>query len=379
MSDLMRQKTTYKKLEEKYFGFVVPTVELKVGNSKLPPDIENHLDSVTLELSCITSEMNVLSFTLSSLYNYEKQAFDMEVIDTYFKLGNDVEVHIGYVKTEPLFKGYIFETSYTLDVNEGLNLTVSCKDFKGLLANKQGDAKRKGSSRIGEVKNILTYSGYQKYGKLASTKSLSQLEQDYAKRDPDKIMEEHDPLSSELEKVQALAEEHGHEFFVLYNEVYFRPNFSETGSPILAISPGKGLIGADLSLSLAEMVSKVEVRGYEENNLKTISGSMQKNIPAKITTNNTALGCKIIFDESISDEAMAKAKAKNILLSSKWQCSKIKVRTIGIPDIVPGRMIKIEGLSQNLDKNVYIEQVSHQISTSEGYSTSFTGRIDLYG
>jgi len=378
MSDLMHQKTTYKKLEEKYYGFVVPSVELKVGGSALPQDIANSVVSVSLELSCATAQMNVLSFTLSGLYNYEKAAFDMAVIDKYFKLGNNVEVAMGYIKTESLFKGYIYETSYTLDINEGLTLAVTCKDFKGIIANKQGDAKRKGSTRIGEIKNILNYAGYKKYAKLDSAKYLTQLETEYKKKDPNKIMEEHDPLSTELEKVQELANDYGYEFFILYDAIYFRPSFTK-GSNIMAISPDKGLLGADVSYSIGEMLSAVEVRGYEEDELVTISGTAKKSIPAKVTTNSDALGYKVIYDEKVTGASDAKEKAKALLENSKWQNSEIKVRTIGLPDIVPGRTIKIEGLSKNIDKNVYIEQVSHQISTTDGYTTSFTGRIDLYG
>ena len=379
MTELMQQKTTYKKLEEKYHGFVVPTIKVKAGGTQLPLNITDGIVSASLELSCIAAQMNVFSFTLSSLYNYKKQAFDMETIEKYFKLGNDIEVELGYIQTEPLFKGYIYETSYTLDINEGLTLTVTCKDFKGLLANKLGDTKRKGGNRIGEVKNILNYSGYKKYAKLKSPKYLTQLESTYQNKDPNKLKEEHDPLVTELEKINALAEEYGYEFFVLYDEVYFRPIFSDTGKNIMTISPDKGLLGADVSCSMAEMTETVEVRGYGEDELKVISGIAQKTVPPKVTTNTAALGYKVIYDEKITAEAEAKQKAKALLEDNKWQNAEINVRTIGIPDIVPGRTIKIEGLSKNIDKDVYIQHVSHQVSTSDGYTTSFTGRIDLYG
>lgn len=380
MSNLMDQTTNYDALYEKYNGFIVPTIELTIEGISLPKEIGKCINDFTLELTAETDQMSVLDFKVEHVYNYEKQRFDHELLQIYFKLGNRVEASIGYIATERVFIGYIYEVKFVLDINEGINISVTCKDFKGLLENKQGDLKRLGCSRIGEIRNIFFYPPYLKYAKLALTQFvyLQGLEiLDLILQYMGMVTEEIDPESTELQRVQNLAKMYMYEFFVFLDKIYFRPCFIREKADIMEISPGKGILSASTSFNIGKMTDMIEVRGQSEDDMSEVWGLAIKKFPASVTTNPTALGSKVIYDPQVTTRIEAFKKAFMMIGGSSYKSSHVQVKCIGIPDIVPGRYIKLGGLSDNLNKSMYLSRVTHEIN-SEGYTTKMVGRIKVY-
>lgn len=380
MSDLLEQSVTYEELYSKYSGFIVPTVEIKIEDVKLPTEIAKTIAGVKIELTTVTSQMNVATFAVQNMYNYEKECFDDSIIQQYFKLGNMVEISIGYLVTEAVFKGYIYETQFRLDIEQGISIMVTCKDFKGLLSNKKGDLKRLGSSRVGEVRNILAYPGYSRFATL-SAKQLFYLEAlqivELGLKAFGLITEQHDPMTTELEKVESLAKNYMYQFYVFHNQIFFKPMFFKDKEDIMTISPQKGILRANTSYNIGKMLGWVEVRGQDPDNMSSVIGIAKKSIPSNITTNKEALGVNMLYDETITSYTDAFKKAFSMIGSNAYKSSQIEVECIGIPDIVPGRYIKIEGLSANMNKSICISEVTHTIDLS-GFKTNFTGKVRVY-
>lgn len=378
----MKQNTSYEELEKKYHGFVVPTIKMKINGSELSDDLIKMITNLSLDLSCLTDQMNVLQFNVAGLYDYEAESFDDEVMSKYFNLGNDIEVELGYITTTPLFKGYIYEVNYSMDINEGISLSITCKDFKGLLSNKRGDSKRGSSNRMGEVRKILLHPAYNKYASLPGWQFvyLEGLELAYSLLELlGVIQDEHDPISTELEKVQAVANGYLYEFFVIYDEIYFRPKFFIGQSNIMTLSPTKGILNINMSYNLGKVIGTVEVRGQNPEEMEAVTGKAVKSIPKNVTSNMAAVAYETIYSDQITSTAQAQSRAMNLLKTNAWESTGVEVTTIGIPDIIPGRNIKIEGISKSLNKEIYILQVRHQISRDQGYTTTFMGGINIYG
>ncbi|MDF2615251.1 MAG: hypothetical protein K0S71_3037 [Clostridia bacterium] len=381
MSSLMDQTTDYDKLHEKYSGFVVPTIELKIEGSTLPEKVSSCIGNLSLVLTAETSQMNVLDFTVEHVYNYEKPGFDNELIEKYFKIGNRIEASLGYLTTELLFIGYIYEVHFKLDVNEGINISVSCKDFKGLLENKQGDLKRLGCSRVGEVRNIFFYPPYTRYARLGLTQLvyLTGLEiLDGILQVMGMVTEEIDPESTELQRIQTVAQMYMYEFFTFLDEIYFRPCFIREKDDIMELAPGRGILSVSASFNIGKIIDMFEVRGQSEDDFGQVWGLAIKPVPSSVTTNTTALGSKVILDPNVTTRIEAFKKAFLMLGGSLLKSSSVQIQCIGIPDIIPGRYIKLAGLSDNLNKSMYVNRVIHQIN-SEGYTTQIIGRTKVYG
>ena len=379
---LMKQTTSYAELEKKYHGFVVPTIKMKIDGSEVPDDLIKSITQLSLDMTCLTDQMNVLNFTVAGLYDYKAQSFDDEVITKYFKLGNNIEVELGYITTTPLFKGYIYEVNYSMDISEGISLNITCKDFKGLLSNKKGDSKRGSSNRMGEVRKILLNAAYNKYASLPGWQFvyLEGLELAYSLLELlGVVQDEHDPISTELEKVQSVANSYLYEFFVVYDEIYFRPKFFIGQSNIMTISPMEGLLNINMNYNIGKVIGTVEVRGQNPEEMNAVTGKATKPIPKNVTSNTVAVGYETIYSDQITSTAQAQSKAMNLLKYNAWESTGVQVTTIGIPDIIPGRNIKIDGISKSLNKEIYILQVRHQINRDQGYITTFSGGINIYG
>jgi phage protein D len=46
---------------------------------------------------------------------------------------------------------------------------------------------------------------------------------------------------------------------------------------------------------------------------------------------------------------------------------------VGIPDLVPGRFIAVDGLGVPVDNNFYLTTVTHDFSSEEGFTTKIEG------
>lgn len=168
-----------------------------------------------------------------------------------------------------------------------------------------------------------------------------------------------------------------YQFYVFHNQIFFKPMFFKDKEDIMTISPQKGILRANTSYNIGKMLGWVEVRGQDPDNMSSVIGIAKKSIPSNITTNKEALGVNMLYDETITSYTDAFKKAFSMIGSNAYKSSQIEVECIGIPDIVPGRYIKIEGLSANMNKSICISEVTHTIDLS-GFKTNFTGKVRVY-
>ncbi|WP_054741108.1 phage late control D family protein [Cellulosilyticum ruminicola] len=371
MKSLMTGQTSYKALMQKYAGFQIPNVVIKVDGKSLSDAMLDSLEELNVSLTCKSHEMNVAAITFSPLKH--------EAIEDYFTLGQKIEIAVGYAKTEVVFTGYIYESEFKISEEEGWLVTIVCKDLMGILENKQDDTHHVGGNHIKEIRKILEDSTYRQYGKLAASqnKYLKELENLYAPLDKMGDFIQTHTTMTHLEKIRWIAQKHHYEFFVVGDEVYFRPSYSDSSSPIMTLSPNEGLMTLVVSQCIGKLIASSEIRGQDEETFEPIAGKKKRSIHAKVTKNKAAAATVLHYDEEIRKESEAKEISSAILDQNSWEVKSAQGQTIGIPELVPGRKVKIDGLGKGMNQVIYLRSVTHEISKSMGYHTYFEGGIKI--
>ena len=129
--DLMSVTGSYRDLSKKYNQFGAPTIEIVVGSKQLVSGAKLNISELEVELTC-GYEASGCSFLIEGAYDAKKTDFSSDVDSV--QIGEKVEVKVGYIRTESVFKGYISRIEYEFGTDSsGYNIRVECMDAKGVL------------------------------------------------------------------------------------------------------------------------------------------------------------------------------------------------------------------------------------------------------
>ena len=361
--DLMSTTTNFKALAKKYDNFSAPAVEITVGSTKLMSGKDLDISQVEVELTS-GYEASGCSFVLSGVYDIEKTNFSRDISSV--QIGEKVEVAIGYVRLELVFKGYINQIDYNYGIDsEDFEIRVECMDAKGLLMKNRRLEFFKEKSADAVVKSILSESPVNRY--------LSGKEIDMCPKD-DIPLRSH--MMTDYELIVEQASKLGYEFFIIQGKAYFRKK-QKVKSNLIKLSPQNGIIGAKLSLSGQQLVKKIEVRSIDEETGKQIKGLA--NVSGKFSqgsSGNMMLGTstQVFYEPGVKDASEAKKRATARAEAIADQFGELECECVGIPEIIPGRFISIEQLSTQANRKYYVRYVRHEID-EEGYRTYFKAGV----
>lgn len=353
--DLMSETTTFSSLKKKYYDFQAPTVEISISGTKMVASEDVDISELEVELTS-GYEASGCVFVLQNVYEDEQTDFKKYV--DKIQLGEVVEVFIGYVRVESVFKGYINRIEYLYGVEDDLyEIRVECMDVKGLLMKTRRMEFFTQKSADAVVNAIL---GEQPVSSYLSGKEI------------ESCSEEEVPLRSHMmtdyDLIVEQASKQGFEFFILQGKAYFRPRQKVT-STLIKLSMEDGLINARFSISAQELVKKIEVRSIDENNGEQIKGEA-------VLSGNFGKGSKKLLGESrqvfyepgVKDANEAKARAAARMNAIAGQFGELELECIGIPELAPGRFIEIEKLSSQANRKYYVNYVRHVID-EDGFKT----------
>ena len=338
-------------------------MEITLGGTKLDT-AKIPVTSLEVELSA-EGAAGGCTFTVEGLYDYENSKWKNDLAKT-IKLGASLEVSGGYVKKKQLFYGYVDE--YSLEHNgEGApKITVTGIDGLGFLMNCRepyyGGAK-KGKEIITEILKKSVSAGFAKSVEVDSGNTLQDFETPVIKEQVD-----------DFRFLRILAERYGMVLMALNGELIFDALW-QSSDPLITLTVGKGLISFNKRISLKGQVGKVVMWGRDVNQ-KFIQGSASsvntggsgKSAAQLVTGLNKAVLRE--FNEYARTEGelarLAQARLNSIamgLVSGEGTC-------VGIPELIPGRFIKIEGMEDEANGSYFISKVTHSFTT-EGYFTRF--------
>jgi len=366
VASLLKSRSSFAQLKRKYQGFQAPTIKILIENVEINENLSAVVQDLTIDL---TSEYHASGcvFIIQSAYLEKESKFSPKLADKLIQLGCKVSVAIGYVKTETVFQGYITQISYIFDnETESPSIKVECIDAKGLLMKNQRLQIFKEEKVSGAIEGILSQQPYSSYisGKTIEN---SLFNEDIIRSN----------METDYEFIVRQAKRTGYEFFILQNSVYFRKTpTSET--PVLKISHNEELISAEINFDANSLVNKIEVRSIDTKNNEVISAIAKST--AKFSKGQTVSRLcsgtsKIFFEPDLKSKDEAQKRAKIILEQHENMFGKIECKCIGIPEIVPGRFIKIDGLMPQGNLTYYITNVKHELN-SDGFQTFFEARVN---
>jgi phage protein D len=146
---------------------------------------------------------------------------------------------------------------------------------------------------------------------------------------------------------------------------------------------GKSLINFTPTLSIAEQVSTVTVRGWNPRTKEGISytatkddlpsGGGEKNGPKAV---EDALGPKgdVIVNHPVTTGQEAQDLAISLLRERANKFVKGSGQVIGLPDLRPGDNVQLSGLGKRFSGRYYVTKVEHTLGSS-GYLTQFEGEL----
>lgn len=361
--NLMSVTTDFKSLEKKYDNFSAPAVEVVIGSTKLVSTKDLSISSVEVELTS-GYEASGCVFVISGAYDMEKTDFVKDV--SCVQIGEKVEVSVGYVRLESVFKGYINQIEYIYGMDsEGIEIRVECMDAKGLLMKNRRLEFFTEQSADAVVKKILSEAPVSSY--------LSGKEIDTCKKE-DIPLRSH--MMTDYDLITEQASKQGYEFFIIQGKAYFRKKQKVT-STLMKLSPQDGIMNARLAFSGQQLAKKVEIRSIDEENGKQISGIAT--ISGKFSKGSTAnqmLGnsTQIYYEPAVKDANEAKSRAQARMEAIADQFGELECECVGMPELCPGRFIEIDKMSSEANRKFYIRYVRHIVDES-GYRTFFRAGV----
>lgn len=355
---------TYEALQQKYVNFITPALEVTIGSTTYSSR-EIPILNLEVELNADGSAGGC-SFTVDSQYKAEASKWKND-FDKSVKAGAKLAVKGGYVKMEEIFYGYIDEYSFVYNGNEGPRIEITGIDGLGYLMSMREPLYAGQRQAKNLVEDILGKSVAKGYAKSATVGLLS----GFQKLKTPIIKEQIDDWSF----LNLLAGRYGASLFAVDGELIFDDVASDT-KPLIKLAVGAGLRSFTKRVSLAHQVGRVEVWGRDVNqkpirgtaDTVTIGGaagqSAAKLAPALQSAvlreyseyARTQEECELMAQNRLNGIAMG-------LVSGEGAC-------IGIPELIPGRYIEIDGLDSSTNGSYFVSRVKHRFD-SEGYSTTF--------
>ncbi len=351
---LMDGSYTYSELRKKYNDFTTPKVELNVGGISLLEQKGISINQVQIKLSL--KNTGSASFTINSEYDYESGSFN-STLKSKAVPGKTVTVKIGYESdTTMVFKGFIASVDIQLDVENGIFFTVTALDARRLMMTDNKPYIIYSKQNYSDIiKEIMT-----RYAALCSfdcDATNDKLEDTVCQRESD-----YDFITKTVIG-EGKAER---EFFIVADKAYFRKPKS-ISSPAVTIGINSGLKSFNRSLNYLNKT--FEVHGYNPDTESKVIGTYtaeggdgQANVIKAGVTVIPMADCKTKTD---ADEA-----AKSMAAKEESENKKANGTCIGMPEIVPGRFLKISDVDSLINKKFYVTDVTHTINYN-GFLTSF--------
>ena len=364
--DLMKGSTTFAGLKRKYQGMSAPTFRVVVDGVELTEKLKCSISGLAVDLTS-GYEASGCSFLVLSQYDYEKTRFDTGGAYKYLQIGAQVEIKLGYISTESVFSGHIVEVEYLFDPEQGApEIRVDCADAKCLLMKTQRMeilSEKKLTQAVNTLLGEKPVSAYLK-GKQVDTLPL----------EGEMI---HFPMESDYDFLVRYAKYTGCEFFIIQGKAYFRkPPVS--ASPIMTLQLKGGLLAARAGMRGEKLVKEVQVSGINPENGEAVTGKAASK--GKFSTGSSAAKSidstvRSFFDERVASAQEAGDRAKILMAELQQDFMVVRCTCLGIPDLVPGRFVKLKGLDPALDRSWYICGVRHTVD-ERGFVTNFEARTD---
>ena len=302
------------------------------------------------------------SFSLDAGYDLKNSCWDNDIIDLV-EPGAKLVIKGGYVKKKELFYGYLDDYSLEFSSDGAPHIRIGGIDGLGFLMSNR-EPLYAGQRKTAEiVKGILNKAVSAGFAKSVTVGTLTDFETPLVKEQVD-----------DWRFLTLMARRYGASLLVVDGEMIFDTAI-DNDKEILALTLGVGLNRFSKRVSLAHQVGKVEIYGRDVNQ-KPIQGTASsvtvggsgKSAAQLVSAFKDA--CLREYSEFARTQNECQKLAQNRLNSLAMDFVSGEGECVGIPELIPGRYLKIEGSDSHTNGLYFLTKVRHSFSEA-GYTTSF--------
>lgn len=356
----------YTDLQKKYGGFIAPHFTVYLDGKKLPCD-EHNISELEVEING-DGTAGGCSFSVQDVYIYGTNTWDNAIVQQLVP-GAEIKIVGGYGKDEKksqkeLFYGYVDDFTVEFSAETPPTLKVNGIDGLGYLMNCRQPIYGGKETPTNVVETILKKAVSAGFAKSVSVGRLDPFQVPLVKEQVD-----------DWRFLKLMARRCGATLMVVDGEMIF--NTEEVSKEILTLTLGESLVRFSRRLDLSHQVGEVEIYGRDVN---------QKPIHAKVNTVTVGDSSYDSAAEMVPAFKKASLREYSEFARTEEECKKLAQNRlneiamnfisgsgecIGIPELIPGRYIEIDGGDEFYMNGKYLlTKVVHKF-TLEGYRTSF--------
>ena len=371
------------KLYDKYEGFYYPRARVYLAGKDISDHKKLRVKFGDFRVE-VTSELKagIASFSVFNAYDYQNGTFRTKDLKPCLTLGTDVKILMGHADTiTEVFKGYIarVDFSYDADGPEGAVLRVTAMDIKGIMMANNSSKRLKANYYCDAVKEILDQQFYNKLKDEGIIDSIT------IANTPDKPEVPTGPApdvriemvsESDYEFVTKVARKFNYEFFTVGGNLVFRKAKANT-QDLAVIHPSKMVLSFDVGYDITGVVGNVVVRTLDIGKASKVEVKVKN--PGKLSIGNkakplVAAQSYVYIDSAVETQKDAENRANYIMEDIAYRLGSISMTLNGMPEMVPGRFVKLQGFGDGISNKYYITDVIHRYDNDGQYTTTIVGK-----
>lgn len=387
-------------LKNEYGGFNYPKVRLYIDGQELTSETDLAVTEVEVELTG-GYEASIATVTLSGSFNQDASSFDISNTKKFLYMGSTIIIYLGYAASiREVFRGFIARVHFIIPDTSGEeipSIELTCMDLKGILMANRHSKRLKSSYYSDAVREVLEANAFitqkDSKGKPFITLNISDT--------PDKPRGGENPAAgaggaggrqgesdrrvemveeSDYDFIVKAAKRYNFEFFAVGDVLYFIEAKKNT-QELIELSPLMGMKSIDVGYDITGLVRQVVVRNIDMEQGKYIGDK-------KKTKNKISLGTKaspliekqslVYIDPTTASKEEAGYRASYLMNTIDYRLGSVNAMYVGMPELIPGRFVKLSGFGKPLDNIFYLTNVRHVLSGGS-YITRFEGAANTIG
>ncbi len=342
-------------LRKKYQNYFAPAAKVWIGSRGSE---ENLAQIAGVQIENIRISLNLTdaasaSVTLTDIYDLQSRCVKSDLTKR-LTMGKLIKIELGYgSELEDIFYGFVYEIS--TQFGDIPSVQITAMDVKRLMMDNYREFYSWEEKKYSEIfKEIM-----QEYSSLVSEISTDT----GAEEQKSGLIQR----GSDLQMVKRLCMLANKRFIVWGGKAKFTEK--DEKKPITELSWSKELIS--FSQSRSYINTKIQVWG----NLK---GSSEKNVQERTVSSLSSgeSGGQKITTSIISLTDIKNIKELETRADEEEEFLKERIQTasgscVGIPVLIPGRYVTVNGLDDSINGEYYLKSVSHSFGT-DGFTTDLT-------
>ena len=349
-------------LKLKYKSFFAPECEITIGSLKIK-NTDVSIPEVEVELAA-DGTAGGCRILIADKYSYKSTSWDSKLVGA-LTVGAKLKISMGYSTKSEVFFGYVDDYTFEYNEDTGPRIYITGMDGLGYLMSVRSRVYA-GEKKVGELVKQLLNDAVSAGAAEKMTVGMS-----ISDMTVQRIVEGEDSFTF----LNTLAKQVGASFFCVDGEIIF-DKVNSFSLALTTLEYGKGLISFSKRLSLANQPGKVIVHGRDVNNE-----------PIKGEASSTTLSGDGKAAASIASKLLKKSvyEEENPLVLTADECKKLAQNRfddmaqnfvhgegvcVGLPELIPGRYIKVSGMDKNTNGSYFLKKVVH-IFNEDGYYIRF--------